>query len=103
MPNFVFTYRAPTGYTPSADSLSAWMSFFETMGDQVVEMGKPVIDRTSVGSCDPATTELGGYSVIQARDLDEALTLAKGCPFVDRRGGVEVGLLGEVPQLDAAS
>ena len=97
MPNFVFSYRNPKGYTPSPESAAAWMSWFDGMGDHLVELGRPVFERTAIGECRPAHTELGGYSVIQAEDFDGALAIAKGCPYLGRDGGVEIGLLAEIP------
>lgn len=97
MPNFVFSYRQPTGYTPSADSFPAWRDWFGGMGDQLADLGRPVVDRASVGNCSREGTELGGYSVIRADDMEAALALANGCPHLERNGGVEVGLLGEIP------
>jgi hypothetical protein len=97
MPNFVFSYRNPKGYVPSTESRAAWMSWFDGMGDHLVELGRPVFERTAIGDCSPTHTELGGYSVIQAEDFDAALAIAKGCPYLDRDGGVEIGLLAEIP------
>ena len=97
MPSFVFSYRNPKDYTPSAESRAAWMSWFDGMGDALVELGRPVFERTEVGNCSRADTELGGYSIIQADDFDAALRIAKGCPYLDRDGGVEIGLLAEIP------
>jgi hypothetical protein len=33
---------------------------------------------------------VGGYTIILAKDLDEAAELSKGCPVFDRGGSVEV-------------
>jgi len=33
---------------------------------------------------------VGGYSLIEARDLAEATELSKGCPILERDGSVEV-------------
>lgn len=97
MPTFVFAYRAPRGYTPTPDTGMAWWSWFDSMGDAVVDLGKPVVARTALGNCSMDATELGGYSVVTADDLEGALAIAKGCPYLDRQGGIEVGELGEVP------
>jgi hypothetical protein len=102
MPQFVFAYRSPKGYQPSAESAPKWMAWFETMGDQLVELGKPVFEGATVGNCSTETTDLGGYSIVTADDIDSALTIAKGCPQVDRGGGVEVGLLADVPAVRQA-
>ncbi len=97
MAQFVFTYRGPKGYTPTADSTPVWMAWFDGMGDQLADPGKPVFVRASVGYTDSDSTDLGGYSIISAEDIDAALAIAKGCPHLDRGGGVEVGQLADVP------
>jgi len=102
MSTFVLSYRNPIGYAPSPESAAAWMAWFDAIGEQLVDLGKPVIDRTSLGNCAPDSTQLGGYTLISADDLDGALAIAKGCPHLDRGGGVEVGQLGEVPSRPAA-
>jgi YCII-related domain len=97
MPKYVLTYRNPTGYTPTAETRAAWTAWFDSMGDQLVDLGKPAVGRASLGNCSMDSTELGGYSVIEADDLEAAAAVAKGCPHLNRGGGVEVGQLGEVP------
>jgi hypothetical protein len=39
----------------------------------------------------PSETELGGYSLVNAGSLDEAVTLAGSCPILAAGGGIEVG------------
>jgi hypothetical protein len=95
MAKFLFTYRAPEGYTLGSGSMEAWGAFFESLDGHVVERGNPVAARSAVGATVQGTT-LGGYSVIEADDLESAATLAKGCPFVGEGGGVEVGELIEM-------
>jgi hypothetical protein len=98
MPTFVFTYRAPRGYVRTAETGQTWRSWFDSMSGALVDLGKPVVGRTALGNCSADTTELSGYSVIAADDLEGAVAIAKGCPFLDRSGGIEVGELGEIPQ-----
>jgi len=93
MATFVFTYRAPRNYTPgSPDSRAAWTAWFESMDGHLQDIGNPVFERRTAGATGPETV-LGGYSLITADDLESALTLAEGCPFVGAGGGVEVGEL----------
>jgi hypothetical protein len=103
MPAFVFSYRTPVGYEPTNESMGQWVSWFEGMGDQLTDMGKPAVEQSVIGNCDTGTTQLGGYSLIVADDLEAATTIAKGCPVLDRNGGVEIGRLGEVPDLRPAT
>ncbi len=100
MPTFVLSYRSRPGYTRTPESGAAWMAWFRGIGDQLAELGKPAVDRAALGNCGPGT-ELAGYSLITAADLESAVALAKGCPALDSGGGVEVGLLGEVPSSGA--
>ena len=99
MPIFVLTYRNPIGYAPSPESTAAWMAWFDSMREQLVDRGKPVTDRSCLGDCATDRTQLGGYTLISADDLNGALAIAKGCPHLERGGGVEIGQLGEVPGL----
>ena len=97
MAEFIFTYRTPVEYTlGTPDGIAAWTAWFQGMGSQLRDLGKPVFNRATVGdSADGAP--LGGYSLVTAQNLDEALTLAKGCPILAAGGGVEVGELADVP------
>jgi|SRR5580658_6910032 hypothetical protein len=96
MPTFVFAYRTAGSSKSTPESAAAWKAWFEGMNDDLVDLGKPAVGGVAVGNCGPGT-ELGGYSVISAADLDAALAVATGCPQLDRNGGVEVAQLVEVP------
>ena len=58
MAEFIFTYRNPADYTPGTpDEIAAWNAWFQGMGSQLRELGKPVFDRATVGdSGDGAST-----------------------------------------------
>jgi hypothetical protein len=98
MGKYVLIYHQPDGYVPRADdgTVSAWLSFFEGIATHVVDMGQPVFERRSLGAVD-AGTQLGGYSVVDADDLESAVRLAEGCPSLQYGGGVQVGELAEIP------
>jgi hypothetical protein len=92
MPSYVFTYRTRPNYTPSTETIEAWDAFFQGLGDHLVTLGNPAFARRSIGA-DPSTTVLGGYSIIEADNLDRAVALASACPTLNYGGGVEVGEL----------
>ncbi len=55
--------------------------------------GKIVSGRTSTATDDPfqeSREVVNGYLVISARDIDEAVEIAKACPILDVGGHVEV-------------
>jgi hypothetical protein len=98
MTTYLLAYRTPQGYTPGGDdATAAWNTFFEGIKDHVVDPGNPVFSRTSLGDCGVGVNPLGGYSVVEADDLEAAATLAKDCPVLAIGGGVEVG---EITNLD---
>ena len=98
MTTFLLTYRAPDNYTRgTAEGRAAWMAWFESMGGALVDYGKPVARSAALGDCGAGGRAVDGYSLIGADDLDAALALAKGCPFVGMGGGVEVSALTELP------
>lgn len=100
MTQFVFSYRVTPEYVAraDADALAAWNSFFTDVLDaNVVDPGKPVFEPSTVlGEAGPAT-RLGGYSIVSADDLETALAMAKQCPVIGAGGGVEVGVLADLP------
>jgi len=101
MTTFVFTYRMPTDYTPGRpETMAAWASWFDSMGESVTDRGNPAFDSAALGNCG-AGTRLGGYSLISADDLESAIALAKSSPALEIGGGVEVGVI-TVIELDPA-
>ena len=94
MSTFAFIYRTPasSNAAPSSETMNAWYAWFASMGDNVVDRGNPVFDRTTLGKSSTDTV-LGGYSLIRADDLESAVALAKGCPALSNGGGVEIGEL----------
>ncbi len=63
------------------------------MGQPLDDTGKVVGGRQRTVTDGPyAETKdlIGGYSLIEARDLDQAAQIASGCPIIENGGYVEV-------------
>jgi hypothetical protein len=96
MGKFVFAYKGgstPTTEAEGAKVMEAWIGWFGTLGDAVVDMGNPFgasAALASDGSTTTASSGLGGYSILSADTLASALILAKGCPVLTAGGTVEV-------------
>lgn len=98
MAKYLFVYHG--GKHPETDEevkrvLDAWGQWFASMGAAVVDGGNPVGKSSTVnpdgsvadnGGSNPAS----GYSLVEAGDLDDALTKARGCPILEAGGTVEV-------------
>ena len=97
MQKFIFVYRLPVRYVPTPETTAEMKEWFGRLGEDLVQLGQPVVASGAVGACSSDAAEFAGYSIIQARNLPAALAIAEECPHLRRGGGIEVGLLGEVP------
>lgn len=84
-----------------------WKSWMENLGKdgkfisgQPLEEGGSVIHGSKKSVTDGPFTEgkeiVGGYLMIKAADLAEAVELSKGCPLLEHEGTVEVRELKEL-------
>lgn len=104
MAQFIFAYHG--GKTPESPEegekvMAAWGAWFGGLGDAIVQPGAPLGMSKTVSNSgvvdDGGANPVSGYSVIEAADMDAAVTLAKGCPMVvDASGSVEVAELVEM-------
>jgi len=99
MTQYLFIYRSVPGYDWVGDpaGLPDWQAFLEGIETAMVEPGWPSFEPTVLVGETGQSTQVGGYSVVTAEGIEEALAMAKGCPTVTRGGGVEVAVLAELP------
>jgi hypothetical protein len=90
MSKYVFAYRVPQDYVPGPETMQDWQGWLGSLGENLTDFGQAVIQTGAVGEVTDGT-RLAGYSVITADSLEDAITLAKGCPALQAGGGVEVG------------
>jgi YCII-related domain len=96
MAKFVYVYTGgQAAETPEAQeqAMQQWGAWFGTLGSVVTDVGNPFGASSTVksgGSAAGGASGLRGYSIVQAGSLDEAETLAAGCPVLQRGGQVEV-------------
>jgi hypothetical protein len=91
MSNFVLSFRGESDRAVEADEESAWAAWFQEIGSSVADFGHRVGRVSALGSAGNARDTLAGYVVIEADDLDAAVSIAQGCPGLRHGGGVEVG------------
>ena len=97
MSKFIFTYTGGTAPQSPAEGdavMAAWMAWFGELGSSVIDGGNPFADARTVAAdgsvSDGGSSSLGGYSIIEATDLDDAVNKAKGCPVLSAGGAVDV-------------
>ena len=105
MNEFVFLYRGGSRDGSPAEMqqvMQKWMNWFKELaekghvkdrGQPLERVGKLVSGKRKTVTDGPfaeAKDIVGGYTLIEARDLNQAVELSKGCPILERDGAVEV-------------
>jgi hypothetical protein len=105
MSEFVYLYRGGhRDASPEAmqQTMQKWMAWFKELGDKghIKDIGHP-LERTGklVKGKQKAITDgpfaetkdvIGGFTLVEARDLQQAVEISKGCPIFETDGAVEV-------------
>lgn len=105
MSEFTYLYRggnmdgSPEEQQKRIQKWTAWFKeltekgYLKAIGNPLESAGKVVKgEKKSVtdGPFAEAKDVIGGYSIIEARDLEQAAEIAKGCPILEASGSVEV-------------
>jgi hypothetical protein len=105
MNEFLLLYRGaqrPSSPQDAEQIMQKWMSWLQDLsnrghlkdrGQPLEPIGKVVAGKQKTVTDGPFAEVkdlVGGYSLIEAKDLAEAAELSKGCPVFERNGFVEV-------------
>ena len=105
MSDFAFLYRGrDTNASPEQmqKTVEKWRAWFKELGEQghLKDIGHPLEHAGQVvrgkqksvtdGPFAEAKDVVGGFTLIEARDLGQATELSKGCPILEVGGSVEV-------------
>ncbi len=104
MADYLYLYRNGEPMSPETmqRQMSRWTAWLKQLTEQghLKEAGQPLEragkivrgkDRTvSDGPFAEAKDIVGGFSIVEARDLTHAVELSAGCPIFDVGGAVEV-------------
>lgn len=99
MNNFLLIYTGggmPETEEEQAAVMKAWGDWFEELGDHLLDGGNPtgpeakMIHSNGMVRDGTEGTKATGYSMLKAESLDQAVTLAKGCPMLDGGGNITV-------------
>jgi hypothetical protein len=105
MSDFAFLYRGrDTNASPEQmqHRMVTWRAWFKQLGEQghLKDIGHPLENSGKVvkgkeksvtdGPFAEAKDVVGGFTLIQARDLEQATELSKGSPILEVGGSVEV-------------
>ena len=106
MSEFLYVYRGGqrAGSSPEQmqQVMQKWMAWMKDLGEKghLIDRGQPLERAGKVvqgkqktvtdGPFAEAKDVVGGYTLIEAEDLSEAVELSKGCPIFEVEGAVEV-------------
>lgn len=92
MSKYVLSFRADGGRKATPDQEAAWGQWFQEIGSTIADFGSRVGQVRSLGNGGAkGGNVLAGYVVINADSIDDAVTVANGCPGLQYGGAVEVG------------
>ena len=105
MTEFTFLYRGRTrGESPEQmqKTMEKWVAWFKDLSDKgyiknpghpLEHTGKVVEGKEKMVNDGPFTEAkdvIGGFTLIEAKDLEHAVDISKGCPILEIGGSVEV-------------
>ena len=76
------------GYeTPTQEIMDAWGKWFASIGDRIADAGSPLgpgkeISSSGIKDLPHDKAAITGYVVINADNIDEAVSIAKNCPII---------------------
>jgi hypothetical protein len=94
MKKFIVIYHTPaeaakqmanTSKEDQAKGMEAWMTWAQKCGDKLVDMGAPLMNGQRLspgGKSSSSNKEVNGYSILQAKDMKEAMALLQGHPHL---------------------
>jgi len=103
--DFTFLYRGRDSNASPEQmqrTMEKWRAWFKQLGEQghLKDVGHPLENSGKVvrgkqksvtdGPFAEAKDVVGGFTLIQAHDLEQATELSKGCPILEVGGSVEV-------------
>ena len=105
MAEFLYLYRGgdePKSPAEGQEVMQKWMAWMKELGEKghlkavgspLEKTGKLVSGKQKVVSDGPfveAKDLIGGYTLVVAKDIDDAVEASKGCPIFIANGAVEV-------------
>ena len=96
MKNYAFFYYGEPKFDnpeEGAKEQASFMAWVSSLGDAVVNPGTPLETAKTVSasgvSDGPSSNRLTGFSVVKADNMEAAIEMARGCPFL-KVGTVDV-------------
>ncbi len=107
MTRFMFVYHAPPMPEDAPEMapedmqavMQQWSAWGEKAGEHLLDFGAPMDHgvRVTPAGTSPSESQVSGYSMLEAEDMDAALELARDHPHLNMPGGCEIEVLEVMP------
>jgi hypothetical protein len=104
MPQYVIVYVGgdqPSTPEEGKQHFAKYMRWLDALGDAAVSPANPLKDTRTVSPDGSVAagggTGISGYTIVEAASMEDALAMAKACPFLDVNGSLEVSELAQMP------
>ncbi len=104
MSQFVITYiggNKPATEGEGKQHMQKYMAWLSSLGESAVSPANPLGNTHTVspdGSVvEGSKTSMSGYTIIEADSIEDAISIAKECPFLEIGGSLEVSELMQMP------
>ncbi len=104
MPQYVIVYlggNPPSSPEEGKQHFAKYMEWLSSLGSSVVSPANPLKNTNTVNPDGTVrtggATKMSGYTIVETDSMEAALTMAKGCPFLEIGGSLEVSELVEMP------
>ncbi len=98
MPTYLITYHGGPGMPADPEAAKQMVAAFQAwvgkVGAAMRDPGAPLAEARTVSANEEvdgqAAASIGGYTIIEAANLDEAVQLVRSHPFLTRGGSLQV-------------
>ncbi len=104
MPQYLITYLGsdkPSSPEQGKRHMLEYKAWLSSLGDSAISPANPLKHTSTVNPdrtvTTGSTTSMSGFTIIEADSTEQALLIAKGCPFLDVGGSLEVSELMQMP------
>lgn len=104
MPQYAIVYlggNQPSTPEEGKQHFAKYMDWLASLGDAAVSPANPLKDTRTVnpdGSVsEGGVSTMSGFTIVEVDSMDEALSIAGRCPFLDVGGSLEVSELMQMP------
>ena len=104
MPQYIIAYlggNQPSSPEEGKQHMSKYRAWLSSLADSAVSPANPFKNTSTVNPdgtvSTGGTTSMSGFTIIKADSMESALLIAKGCPFLDVGGSLEVSELIQMP------